>query len=103
MRSRGVIFFWKNYLYRAGTSGRLGILDAVECPPTFGVSYDTVVGVIAGGDNAFVKAKEGAEDNAKEGMEDLKKIDSTPKDSVIGLTASGRTPYAIGWFEMREK
>lgn len=80
----------------AGTSGRLGILDAVECPPTFGVSYDTVVGVIAGGDNAFVKAKEGAEDNAKEGMEDLKKIDLTPKDLVIGLTASGRTPYAIG-------
>ncbi|MFR1832757.1 MAG: N-acetylmuramic acid 6-phosphate etherase [Lachnospiraceae bacterium] len=80
----------------AGTSGRLGILDAVECPPTFGVSYDTVVGVIAGGDNAFVKAKEGAEDNAKEGMEDLKKIDLTPEDLVIGLTASGRTPYAIG-------
>ena len=80
----------------AGTSGRLGILDAVECPPTFGVSYDTVVGVIAGGDNAFVKAKEGAEDNAKEGMEDLKKIDLTPKDLVIGLTASGRTPYVIG-------
>ena len=69
----------------AGTSGRLGILDAVECPPTFGVSYDTVVGVIAGGDNAFVKAKEGAEDNAKEGMEDLKKIDLTPEDLVIGL------------------
>ncbi len=80
----------------AGTSGRLGILDAVECPPTFGVSYDTVVGVIAGGDHAFVKAKEGAEDNAKEGMEDLKKIALTSKDLVIGLTASGRTPYAIG-------
>lgn len=80
----------------AGTSGRLGILDAVECPPTFGVSYDTVVGVIAGGDNAFVKAKEGAEDSVEEGGEDLKKINLTEKDLVIGLTASGRTPYAIG-------
>jgi N-acetylmuramic acid 6-phosphate etherase len=80
----------------AGTSGRLGILDAVECPPTFGVSYDTVVGVIAGGDNAFVKAKEGAEDSVEEGAEDLKKINLTEKDLVIGLTASGRTPYAIG-------
>lgn len=80
----------------AGTSGRLGILDAVECPPTFGVSYDTVVGIIAGGDNAFVKAKEGAEDSIEEGAEDLKKIGLNKKDLVIGLTASGRTPYAIG-------
>lgn len=80
----------------AGTSGRLGILDAVECPPTFGVSYDTVVGVIAGGENAFVKAKEGAEDDEEGGAMDLKRIGLTPKDLVIGLTASGRTPYAIG-------
>ena len=58
----------------AGTSGRLGILDAVECPPTFGVSYDTVVGVIAGGENAFVKAKEGAEDDEEGGAMDLKRM-----------------------------
>lgn len=87
----------------AGTSGRLGILDAVECPPTFGVSYDTVVGVIAGGDNAFVKAKEGAEDREKEGADDLKKIALTEKDLVIGLTASGRTPYAIGAVEYAKR
>lgn len=80
----------------AGTSGRLGILDAVECPPTFGVDYNTVVGVIAGGKDAFVKAKEGAEDSVEFGKEDLKKIGLTDKDIVIGLAASGRTPYVIG-------
>lgn len=80
----------------AGTSGRLGVLDAVECPPTFGVDYETVVGLIAGGENAFVKAKEGAEDNPTFGEEDLKKINLSPKDVVIGIAASGRTPYVIG-------
>lgn len=80
----------------AGTSGRIGILDAVECPPTFGVSYNTVVGVIAGGEGAFVKAKEGAEDSFDYGKEDLKKANLTDKDVVIGLSASGRTPYVIG-------
>ena len=80
----------------AGTSGRLGILDAVECPPTFGVSYDTVVGVIAGGENAFIRAKEGAEDDLEGGEADLKNIRLSSGDLVIGLTASGRTPYAIG-------
>lgn len=80
----------------AGTSGRIGLLDAVECPPTFGVDYNTVIGLIAGGDNAFVKAVEGAEDSPKLGAEDLKKIGLSEKDVVIGLAASGRTPYVIG-------
>ena len=80
----------------AGTSGRIGILDAVECPPTFGVSYNMVVGVIAGGQEAFVKAKEGAEDDPELGKKDLQAHQLTAKDVVIGLAASGRTPYVIG-------
>lgn len=80
----------------AGTSGRLGILDAVECPPTFGVDYNTVMGIIAGGENAFIKAKEGAEDDPALGREDLEKINLSSSDVVIGLAASGRTPYVIG-------
>ena len=79
----------------AGTSGRLGVLDAVECPPTFGVSPDVVVGLMAGGSAAFVKAMEGAEDSQTLGEEDLKKIHLSPADIVIGLAASGRTPYVI--------
>ena len=79
----------------AGTSGRLGVLDAVECPPTFGVSPDVVVGLMAGGSAAFVKAVEGAEDSKTLGEEDLKKIHLSPADIVIGLAASGRTPYVI--------
>lgn len=80
----------------AGTSGRLGLLDAVECPPTFGVDYNTVVGLIAGGEKAFVKAKEGAEDDENLGKKDLESINLTEKDTVIGIAASGRTPYVIG-------
>ncbi len=80
----------------AGTSGRMGVLDAVECPPTFGVSYNTVVGLIAGGEEAFIKAVEGAEDDIELGKSDLKKINLTDSDIVIGLAASGRTPYVIG-------
>lgn len=80
----------------AGTSGRLGLLDSVECPPTFGVEPDLVIGLIAGGDNAFIKAVEGAEDKEELGVEDLKKINCNSKDIVIGLAASGRTPYIIG-------
>ncbi len=80
----------------AGTSGRLGVLDAVECPPTFGVSYDTVVGIIAGGEHAFVQAKEGEEDRAEGGEEDLRAHGLVAGDLVIGLAASGRTPYVIG-------
>lgn len=80
----------------AGTSGRLGVLDAVECPPTFGVSPDVVVGLIAGGEGAFIKAVEGAEDSAQMGEDDLRAIDANEHDVVVGLAASGRTPYVIG-------
>ena len=79
----------------AGTSGRLGLLDAVECPSTFGVSHEMVVGLLAGGDKAFIKAVEGAEDSCSLGANDLKKIGANRKDTVIGLAASGRTPYVI--------
>lgn len=80
----------------AGTSGRLGVLDAVECPPTFGVSRETVVGIIAGGEGAFVKATEGAEDHEEAGATDLAAKGLTPHDLVVGLAASGRTPYVVG-------
>lgn len=79
----------------AGTSGRLGVLDAVECPPTFGVSPETVVGLIAGGEGAFIKAVEGAEDSPTMGIDDLKAINLTTNDLVVGLAASGRTPYVV--------
>jgi N-acetylmuramic acid 6-phosphate etherase len=80
----------------AGTSGRLGVLDAAECPPTFGVSPDLVVGLIAGGPKALVTAVEGAEDDAPMGARDLGGLDLAEKDVVIGLAASGRTPYVVG-------
>ncbi len=80
----------------AGTSGRLGVLDASECPPTFGVPHGLVVGLIAGGPGALLKAVEGAEDSEALGIEDLKNIQLTAIDTVIGLAASGRTPYVIG-------
>lgn len=79
----------------AGTSGRLGVLDAVECPPTFGVDYDTVVGLMAGGEEAFVKAQEGVEDSDEAAVNDLKAINFSEKDVLIGIAASGRTPYVI--------
>lgn len=80
----------------AGTSGRMGILDASECPPTFGVSPDLVIGLIAGGDSAIRKAVEFAEDDLNQGFLDLKKYDISTKDIVIGIAASGTTPYVIG-------
>lgn len=80
----------------AGTSGRLGVLDASECPPTFGVPHTMVIGLIAGGPGAMLKAVEGAEDNEALGVEDLKNLNLTAKDTVVGLAASGRTPYVIG-------
>ncbi len=83
----------------AGTSGRLGVLDAAECPPTFGVSPETVVGLIAGGDKAFIKAVEGAEDSAELGRQDLVNIGLTSQDLVVGIAASGRTPYVLGGLE----
>ncbi len=79
----------------AGTSGRLGVLDAVECPPTFGTDPSLVVGLIAGGEKAFVKAVEGAEDSQSLAEEDLKALQLSAKDMVIGLAASGRTPYVV--------
>lgn len=80
----------------AGTSGRLGVLDAVECPPTFGVPQGQVVGLIAGGDKAFVVAVEGAEDSRELAVEDLKTNNLTANDFVVGIAASGRTPYVLG-------
>ncbi|MEI7408227.1 N-acetylmuramic acid 6-phosphate etherase [Pectobacterium aroidearum] len=80
----------------AGTSGRLGVLDASECPPTFGVPHGLVIGLIAGGPGALLKAVEGAEDDPALGEADLKALDLTAADMVIGLAASGRTPYVIG-------
>lgn len=80
----------------AGTSGRLGVLDASECPPTFGVPHELVVGLIAGGDTAIRKAVENAEDNKTQGWLDLKAHHITTNDIVIGIAASGTTPYVIG-------
>ncbi|MFD4704651.1 N-acetylmuramic acid 6-phosphate etherase [Gottfriedia sp. NPDC058432] len=80
----------------AGTSGRIGLLDAVECPPTFGTNPSEVIGLIAGGERAFIKAVEGAEDSEELGKEDLLRISLTRNDIVIGIAASGRTPYVIG-------
>jgi len=79
----------------AGTSGRLGVLDASECPPTFGVSPQSVIGLVAGGQKAFTQAVEGAEDSTTLGREDLEGIGLTSKDLVVGLAASGRTPYVV--------
>lgn len=83
----------------AGTSGRLGVVDASECPPTFGVEHGLVIGLIAGGDSAMWKAVEFAEDSKTQGWEDLQKHNITDKDVVIGIAASGTTPYVIGALE----
>lgn len=79
----------------AGTSGRLGVLDASECPPTFGVGYDKVTGIIAGGDSALRKASEGAEDSGEAGVCDLKKYEISAKDVVCGISAAGGASYVI--------
>ena len=80
----------------AGTSGRMGVLDAVECVPTFGVGEDTVTAVMAGGEAAMFRAQEGAEDNPDAGSDDLQQINLSAEDVVVGIAASGRTPYVIG-------
>ena len=80
----------------SGTSGRLGVLDAVECPPTFGVDPGLVVGLMAGGPSAFVQAKEGAEDDREAGAQDLRQIGFSAADALVGIAASGRTPYVLG-------
>ncbi len=94
MSSGGRLFY-----IGAGTSGRLGILDASECPPTFGVSPEKVVGIIAGGDRAIRNAVENAEDDRQQAFKDLAEFDITDNDVVIGIAASGRTPYVIGGLE----
>ena len=83
----------------AGTSGRIGVLDASECPPTFGVDQNMVIGLIAGGKQALVKAVEKAEDSKELSVEDLKNINLSKQDVVVGIAASGRTPYVIGGIE----
>ncbi|MFB9057929.1 N-acetylmuramic acid 6-phosphate etherase [Mariniflexile ostreae] len=87
----------------AGTSGRLGVLDASECPPTFGVPFDLVIGIIAGGDTAIRKAVEFAEDSIIEGWEDLQAYQISEKDVVVGIAASGTTPYVIAALEICNK
>lgn len=90
MRQGGRLFY-----IGAGTSGRLGILDASECPPTFGVPHDLVIGIIAGGDGAIRKAVEFAEDSTTQAWQDLKAHAISEKDVVIGIAASGKTPYVV--------
>ena len=87
----------------AGTSGRLGIVDASECPPTYGVPYGLVIGVIAGGEKAITTAVEFAEDDKEQGWKDLQEYTITDKDVVIGIAASGTTPYVIGALEECQK
>lgn len=94
MSSGGRLFY-----IGAGTSGRLGIVDASECPPTFGVSDDTIIGLIAGGDLAIRKAVEHAEDDAQQAFKDLRNFNVNPNDVVVGIAASGTTPYVIGGLE----
>ncbi len=91
MKNGGRLFY-----IGAGTSGRLGIVDASECPPTFGVSHDLVIGLIAGGDHAIRQAVEFAEDDVERGWEDLKSYSIQQQDTIIGIAASGRTPYVVG-------
>lgn len=98
MRKGGRIFYMG-----AGTSGRLGVLDASEIPPTFGMDPSWVIGLIAGGDVALRNPVENAEDDTKQGWEDLKQFDINDKDTVIGIAASGTTPYVIGAIEECKK
>ncbi|MEZ0609157.1 N-acetylmuramic acid 6-phosphate etherase [Fibrella sp. WM1] len=91
MREGGRLFY-----IGAGTSGRLGVVDASECPPTYGVPHDLVVGLIAGGDGAIRKAVEFAEDDPNQAWIDLSAYKIEPVDTVVGIAASGRTPYVIG-------
>lgn len=87
----------------AGTSGRLGVVDASECPPTYGVPFDWVVGIIAGGDTAIRKAVEFAEDDTTQAWKDLQEFNINEKDCLVGLAASGTTPYVIGGLNIARK
>ncbi|MBY0424538.1 MAG: N-acetylmuramic acid 6-phosphate etherase [Cytophagales bacterium] len=91
MKTGGRLFY-----IGAGTSGRLGIVDASECPPTYGVPHDWVIGIIAGGDTAIRKAVEFAEDDTEQAWKDLEKFQFNSSDVLVGIAASGRTPYVIG-------
>ncbi|TAE34007.1 MAG: N-acetylmuramic acid 6-phosphate etherase [Cytophagales bacterium] len=91
MRAGGRLFY-----IGAGTSGRLGVVDASECPPTYGVPFDRVIGLIAGGDGAIRRAVEFAEDDPHQAWVDMQEYSLTPQDVVVGIAASGRTPYVIG-------
>ena len=95
MKAGGRLFY-----IGAGTSGRLGVVDASECPPTFGVPFDMVVGIIAGGDIAIRKAVEFAEDDAQQAWNDLREYNINDKDVLVGIAASGTTPYVIGGLKM---
>ena len=94
MKAGGRLFY-----IGAGTSGRLGIVDASECPPTFGVAHGIVIGIIAGGDSAIRKAVEFAEDDLQQGWKDLESYSIHPNDIVVGIAASGSTPYVLGALE----
>lgn len=98
MKSGGRLFY-----IGAGTSGRLGIVDASECPPTFGVSHDLVIGIMAGGDKAMRKAVEFAEDDLAQGWKDLEEFHISSQDSLVGIAASGTTPYVLGAIETARK
>ena len=96
---RASIKSWKDFYVGTGTSGRLGVLDASEIPPTFGVSYELVQGIIAGGYDALYKASEASEDDKEAGKIDLQQRGVNEKDAVVGIAASGRTPYTVGAVE----
>ena len=98
MKNGGRLFY-----IGAGTSGRLGVVDASECPPTFGVPFDMVIGIIAGGDGAIRKAVENAEDDGEQAWKDMHAFGINDKDFVVGIAASGRTPYVIGGLEAARK
>ena len=98
LRSGGHLFY-----IGSGTSGRLGVLDASECPPTFGVSPELVRGIIAGGPGALIRAIEGAEDDQEQAGKDLESAGLTQKDLVVGLSASGSTPYTLGAVECAKR
>jgi N-acetylmuramic acid 6-phosphate etherase len=98
MRDGGRLFY-----IGAGTSGRLGVVDASECPPTYGVPFDWVVGIIAGGDGAIRKAVEFAEDDTQQAWKDLQQYNICDKDVLVGIAASGSTPYVVGGLQMANK
>ncbi len=98
MKTGGRLFY-----IGAGTSGRLGIVDASECPPTFGVEHGIVVGIIAGGDTAIRKAVEFAEDDTKQGWKDLMEYNINSNDTLVGIAASGTTPYVLGAIDEAKK